>query len=168
MEKFIIVQVDYKYCNYLRKFDLKVPFNSGLKRNRPFIGVLFKINNVLYFAPLSSPKKKHKTMKNTLDFIKLDEGNLGAINFNNMIPVNKENYQILDINKVTNEKERQYFHLLQLQLIWLNKNHVLIRNKAKKLYFNYINNNLPLNIRNRCCNFKLLEEKCKDYIAEIV
>ena len=27
----------------------------------------------------------------------------------------------------------------------------------------YINNKLPENIKPRCCNFKLLEEKCREY-----
>ena len=72
MENFIIVQVDYEYCNYLRKFDERVPYNSGNKRNRPFIGILFNVGNIEYFTPLSSPKEKHKNMKNTIDFIKID------------------------------------------------------------------------------------------------
>ncbi len=90
MKKFIIVQVDYKYCDYLRKYDKRVPYNSGIKRNRPFIGVLFMVGEIEYFTPLSSPKEKHQKMKNNIDFIKLSGGKLGAINFNNMIPVKKD------------------------------------------------------------------------------
>lgn len=54
-------------------------------------GILFKIDTFEYFAPLSSPKLKHIKMKNTLDFLKIKNGELGAINFNNMIPVMKNN-----------------------------------------------------------------------------
>ena len=57
------------------------------KELRPFIGVLFEINECKYFAPLSSPKPKYKTMKTTLDFLKISNADLGAINFNNMLPV---------------------------------------------------------------------------------
>ena len=32
-----------------------------------------------------------------------------------------------------------------------------------KLYDKYINGTLDKNIAKRCCNFKLLEEKCKEY-----
>ena len=32
------------------------------KENRPFIGVLFQVENCKYFAPLSSPKLKHLKM----------------------------------------------------------------------------------------------------------
>ena len=87
-----IVRVDSDYCDYLRKFDNKVAYNKNEKELRPFIGILFEIDNFEYFAPLSSPKEKHKSMKNTLDFFKIDGGELGAVNFNNMIPVSSRNY----------------------------------------------------------------------------
>lgn len=66
-----IVKVDSKYCDYLRRYDNKVVYNKFDKELRPFIGVLFKIDNIEYFAPLSSPKPKHLKMKNTLDFFKI-------------------------------------------------------------------------------------------------
>ena len=89
-DKFKIVKIDYNYCDYLRKFDNKVCYNAGVKELRPFIGVLFQINSKEYYAPLSSPKNKHKVLKNKLDLIKIDDGKLGVININNMIPVNKK------------------------------------------------------------------------------
>ena len=82
-----LVRVNSDYCDYLRKFDNKVAYNKNQKELRPFVGVLFIIGNMEYFAPLSSPKAKHLKMKNTMDFFKIDNGKLGAINFNNMIPV---------------------------------------------------------------------------------
>lgn len=48
-----------------------------------------------YFAPLSSPKQKHLKMKNDIDFYKLSNGKLGAINFNNMIPVPDGSYTLI-------------------------------------------------------------------------
>lgn len=42
------------------------------------------MNNKEYFGPLSSPKEKHKKMKTNIDFFKIDKGNLGIINFNNI------------------------------------------------------------------------------------
>ena len=63
-KSFKIVKIDSKYCDYLRKFDDKVPYNAGSKELRPFIGVLFMVEDIQYFAPLSSPKPKHKLLKN--------------------------------------------------------------------------------------------------------
>ncbi len=166
MNKFIIVQVDYQYCNYLRNFDERVPYNSGLKRNRPFIGVLFQVADVKYFTPLSSPKEKHKYMHNTIDFFKIDKGNLGAINFNNMIPVKEENYKEINLSlKTKNSKEIKYYNMLKLQLMWLNKNYQLLTKRAYNLYNLYNSNKLEQNIKNRCCNFLLLEQKCQEYTA---
>lgn len=159
-----IVRVDSDYCDYLRKYDSKVMYNKNEKELRPFIGLLFKIDTCEYFAPLSSPKPKHEKMKNTIDFFKIKEGKLGAVNFNNMIPVNERNYSLINLNrKDLNSDELKYQKLLQEQLDWLNSNYIQVRNKSSKLYELYNNGRLPLNIRARCCNFKMLEEKCLEY-----
>ena len=100
-DSLILVKLDAKYCDYLRKFDDKVPYNYGEKELRPFIGILFEIETCKYFAPLSSPKPKHKRMKNMIDFFKIKDGELGAVNFNNMIPVTDRNYTLVDLNKET-------------------------------------------------------------------
>ena len=113
---------------------------------RPFLGILFNIEKFEYFAPLSSPKKKHKNMKNMLDFFKIKNGELGVINFNNMIPVTSKNYLLINLNS---DK--------------LDKNNIQVRKKSNMLYKLYTNGKFPLNIIKRCCNFKLLEEKCLEY-----
>ena len=159
-----IVRVNSDYCDYLRKFDNKVSYNKFEKELRPFIGILFQIENCEYFAPLSSPKLKHKKMKNTVDFFKIKDGELGAVNFNNMIPVNENNYSLVDLNKETlTVAELKYQKLLREQLDWLNANFKQVKNKSFKLYQLYISGKLPESIRERCCNFKLLEEKCVEY-----
>lgn len=164
LRKIQIVKIDSDYCDFLRKYDSKVPYNAGVKELRPFIGILFKIENYEYFAPLSSPKAKHSRLLNTIDIIKIANGELGVINFNNMIPVYKDNYQLIDLNKKTsNKSELMRIILLRNQLRWLNTNRVDIYSKSSLLYEKYINGLLPENVTNRCCNFKLLEEKCEEY-----
>ncbi len=159
-----IVRVKSDYCDYLRKFDNKVYYNKNEKELRPFIVILFQINDCEYFAPLTSPKVKHKNMKNTLDFYKIKNGELGAVNFNNMIPVNKNNYFLVDLNIKSNSiADIKYQKLLKEQLAWLNANYIQVKNKACKLYQLYNNERLPKNIRERCCDFRLLEEKCIKY-----
>ena len=103
-------------------------------------------------------------MRNTLDFFKIKRGELGAVNFNNMIPVNTNNYSLVDLNKETlTIAELKYQKLLKEQLSWLNANYYQVKNKSFKLYKLYNNGKLPKNIKSRCCNFKLLEEKCVEY-----
>lgn len=159
-----IVRVNPEYCDYLRKYDTKVAYNKNEKELRPFIGILFKIDACEYFAPLSSPKPKHKNMKNTVDFFKIKDGELGAVNFNNMIPVIEKDYTMVDLNKETlTISELKYQKLLQMQLNWLNANYYQVKNKSFKLYKLYNSGKLPQKIKDRCCNFKLLEEKCIEY-----
>ena len=140
-------------------------YNSGNKELRPFVGVLLEINKYKYFAPLSSPKPKHIHMKNKLDFYKIDGGKLGAINLNNMIPIldNEYTYADININNALTNAERRYRILLNNQLHWLNRNGINLKYKAKELYANRVNNTLSQRMKERCCDFQLLEEKCLAY-----
>lgn len=152
-----LVKVDTKYCDYLRKFDKRVVYNKYSKELRPFVGILFTIDECLYFAPLSNPKKKHLKMKNTIDFYKIDDGKLGAVNFNNMIPVKEEYYDVILLYKdIFDDEEQKYQELLKDQFNWLNKHYNQIKNISKKLYDMYNSNKLPSSRKERCCNFKLL------------
>lgn len=161
---FEIVIIDSNYCSFLRKYDNRVCYNAGSKKLRHFIGVLFKVKNNEYYAPLSSPKPKHSELKNTLDLIKIENGKLGVINFNNMLPVTKNNYKIIDLNKKTdNISEKHRLELLNKQSRWLNSHSKEIYKKLRLLYNLYIHNKLSDKVKNRCCNFPLLEEKCKIY-----
>ena len=81
-----------------------------------------------------------------------------------MIPVSKDDYEKFDLNKKTEErKEMKRILLMNNQLRWLTSNKKEIYNKSKLLYNLYKNNKLPKSVKKRCCNFPLLEEKCKEY-----
>lgn len=162
-KQLILVKLNTDYCDYLRIFDNKVPYNFKEKETRPFVGVLFAVNDFLYFAPLSSPKEKHVKLRNKIDFLKLDSGKLGAINFNNMVPVTEKNIIKIDVDS----NEQKYNKLLKEQLFWLNRNKDILYIKSKKLYDKFIDNTLDRRIRERCCNFILLEEKCNEYNNKI-
>ena len=166
-KRFKLVVVDSKYCHYLRKYEKRVPYNDYEKKLRPFVGILFKINGFEYFAPLSSPKEKHLYMKNTIDFMKIDHGRLGVINFNNMVPLMNINYKLVNIdNSSKDERQLQYQNLLKTQLKWMNLNYDRITKRAQKLYNLYKQHHLNENIYNRCCDFQLLELKCMEYYEE--
>ena len=96
--------------------------------------------------------------------MKIDNGKLGAINFNNMLPVTKRNIVKLELDKeCLTKSEEKYSKLLKEQIYWLNRNNEKLFDRAWKLYDKYVNGKLPTNIAKRCCNFKLLEQKCKEY-----
>ena len=155
-----LVRVDTDYCEFLRRYDTRVAYNIKDKKLRPFIGVLFMIEDYEYFAPLSSPKPKHLKMKNTIDFFKIRNGELGVVNFNNMIPVMNNNYKVINLNDL---KDKKYSELLRNQIDWLNEHYDQVKNKSYKLYSLHTRGRLGFLIMARCCNFKLLEKKCQEY-----
>jgi protein AbiQ len=166
--KLQIVTIDSQYCNELRKIDYRIPDNNNSKAPRPFIGILFEVSGMKYYAPLSSPKPKHLKMHNTCDFSKIDGGKLGAINFNNMFPVIDEksgNPVIRNVNlnssKATTQAETDYVNLLVDQTNWIEKNKFQLISKAITLREKYINHELDQRIVDRCCDFVALENYCQ-------
>lgn len=168
---FKFIKVDSNYINFLLKYDNKVQCNdvSLGKENKPFLGILFTINKQDYYVPLSSANKKEKLIrmhenykrinKCSLDIFFIEDKNrklLSVLNLNNMIPIIEESIIEFDI------REDKDMRLLQKELIFCNKYKKEIRQKAIKLY-NTVKKHTNNAIEKRCCNFMLLEEKCKEY-----
>ena len=173
-DRLYFITLTSNYLKYLGIYENKV----SLKANRPFIGIVFKVNNKEYFAPLSSPKEKHKRMKTNIDFFKIDKGNLGIINFNNMIPVinndicrNKLDLEML--SKSLNTDDIKYFRLLKNQLKYCEKNKNIILAKAEKIYNIFTKNLEKLSesqkkMYRRVNNFKVLEHASKEFENEYI
>lgn len=99
-----------------------------------------------------------------MDLIKIENGNYGVVNFNNMIPVTNNNYIEFDLNKKTKDKDEMFrLELLKNQLRWLTSNKKMVNTKSKLLYNLYKRNKLPKNVKDRCCDFPLLEKVCTEY-----
>lgn len=170
-QKIEMIEVDEAYTDFLRnQIDSRVAMEHSKfnQFSRPFIGILISCKTYKYVIPLSSPKKKHLKMKNSVDFHKIDGGKYGAINFNNMFPVMSSVYRKIDtsLNDVKNQSEWHYKNLLINQLTWLNKldNKKMIIHKAENLYNSYKNGTLNKYVYKRCCNFIKLEMKYMDYL----
>lgn len=163
IEELKLYRINELYARYIYYQDEKVLKAFDIKSKRPFIGIILKINEINYFAPLSSPKMKHKSMKNTIDFIKINNGRDGVINLNNMIPIPKEQYYEINVKEEI-RKDRKYGIILKYQIKWCNNNKIQIINNARKLYNLIIKEKANLNLKKRCCNFKMLEERLNQYI----
>lgn len=162
-KKLTLYYIDSKYINYLREFDNRVPYNKGT--TRPYIGTVYTYNNIDYFAPLSSPKEKHlKLKKSMVDIWKIDDGKLGIINFNNMVPCTSD----VLTEVLPTVKDIKYKKLLQNQISSLNANRDIILKKVKLFHEQYNHNNLSKHILERCCDFRLLEKKCEEYSKKII
>lgn len=156
MDSFKIYTIDEGYLEQLKEIEPKVPCEHDDKNQRPFIGIIITSNNVRYIIPMTSPKEKHRHMRNAADFIKIADGELGALNLNNMIPVIDNSFFLLDMNN----QDSHYRALLLKQLEWINQteNREIINRKSISLIEKHKSGKLKRNIRQRCCNFSLLEE----------
>ena len=167
---FSLYHADAKYCDFLRQYDPCVPYTMDKKSTRPFVGIVFSIKNYNYYAPLTSPKTKHLTMKNQIDFLKINGGIWGAINLNNMIPIHEKSLEIVDIKILSTDDKAtiNYKNLLSNQLSWCNKleNIDFITKKARKLYDTIVNNKVRPQLINRCCNFLVDEEQYLIYCKQ--
>lgn len=163
--KFMMVRIDENYCDYLREYDSRVMFNSDDKSLRPFIGVVFSVNGLDYFAPLTSPKPNFSSRNNSPIFQKIMGGTLGAIKLNAMIPVPPQFVKKIDLNHYClTDAELNYQNLLKTQVRWINNNVDKIEQKANRLYATYVDKSLAPYFSQFCCNFPLLEEKCREFM----
>ena len=82
--------IDKQYVKYLRTFDDKVEDIEYKDNLKLYVGIILKVGKFNYYVPISSPKKKHYEMKDSLYFIKIRDKNsniLGILNLNNMISI---------------------------------------------------------------------------------
>lgn len=145
------------YILFLHSYDSKVAENKH--ESRPYVGVVLEVDKIKYYAPLTSPKSKHQHMKNGKDFRKINQGNYGAINFNNMIPVPESALLIIDI---ANEPDEQYRRLLQNQYNAIKSDLAAIEKTARNLRSLVLTDDKNLGshdkqVKARCCDLALLE-----------
>ena len=172
-DRFILIKVKEYYIEYLRKYDSKVQINSSdaKKDNKPFVGVLFEIDKIEYFVPISSNKKDKlykmfgtyvETNKKPIDMFFIEEIQngkrtlLSVLNLNNMIPINEK-------AKITyNIEDDKDYSLLVKEIAYCNKHREEIKRDSKKIY-NAVKKHTWASLEKRCCNFSLLEEKSREY-----
>ncbi len=155
-----LYDIDSEYCRFLRYYDALVPYNEGEKK-RPFIGVVITVHSVAFFAPLTSPKQKHRYMHQQLDFFKIDDGRLGAVNLNNMIPVKQGCY-----HQLTLTGKDAYTMLMRRQQQWCQHHQAEINTKANQLYRCIALKQAAPDIAARCCDFYRDMLYLKQYCAK--
>lgn len=159
--------INENYIKYLSQYDKHIAYNK--EQTRPYIGVIIQMNDNKYFAPLFSPKYKHRTYKDNLSFFKITnnktKNELGIVRFTDMIPVPEKELVTLDIKN----KSYGYRRLLSEQYSIINKldNREKIFYKAKRIYEIVIDKENKGKVatfyKSLSCNFKLLEQKQKEY-----
>ncbi len=160
MDNIKLYNVNNRYIDYLlphapHLFKNKKPEQQN---ERKYIGIVLHINNVDYFATLSSFKPKHAAMKETTDFIKVK--NYAVINLNNMFPVPNSEYMYVNIAK---ERNPQYRALLQAEYRFIKSIQGKIKKNALTIYKHKIANGTSTGLAKRCNDFSKLEQLCKVY-----
>ncbi|MCM1258769.1 MAG: type III toxin-antitoxin system ToxN/AbiQ family toxin [Roseburia sp.] len=166
--------IDMKYIRNLAKVDdrvMSVSPQAG-KETRPFVGIVIICGMQKYCIPLSSPKPKHKSMKNDIDFTKIMDGEklIGVLNFNNMIPVDESCIIPLNLRiaKKDDAATRSYKKMAAKQLDWCQHNQEAIVKKANKLYAMVQSERTSGFLKRRCCDFKKLEAVLRKWVTSRV
>ena len=138
------------------------------KETRPFVGIVVICDEKQYCIPLSSPKAKHKSMKNDIDFHRVldSKGKLiGVLDFNNMIPVREDVLQkvIIRIGPHDSEEIKRYKNLMIDQLNFCQHNQDIIIAKANKLYKFVDKRNTSRQLKQRCLKWSRLEAVLSRY-----
>ena len=94
-----------------------------------------------------------------IHLFKLDDGKLGILGFNNMVPVPDCALIRFDID---DETDAQYRALLYNQLVEIDRNRASIFQRSAKTYFEVVNKKNTF-LCNISCDFKTLERASKRY-----
>ena len=179
------ITIDPNYLKTLHDSCREVYYKTYGYETKPYIGILVEENGVEYVIPLSSAKEKHKSWKNvetdrflifencktaetgTKDiYVKNKDGTfkhiLSVIDLKKMIPIKSGLYSEVDLNpsKKDSVQEIKYKVLLNIEYTFCLKIIDSVIQKASKLYEKQISRGKVIKF---CCDFKLLEEKCREY-----
>ncbi len=159
MDNIKLYRVSSAYIDYLSPYAPHLYHNSqkGQQNERAYIGIVLHVNDMDYFAPLSSFKEKHRRMPEGLDFIKIK--NYAVINLNSMFPVPKGSYTYIDISK---ERNPQYKDLLLAEYRYIKSIQEKIRKYALNLYHLKTKGEKSA-LTKRCNDFLTLETACRKY-----
>lgn len=182
------ITIDQQYLKYLHDFCDEVYYKPTGYETKPYIGILAQENGIEYVIPLSSAKEKHKAWKNVdadrflifencekderdskSIYVKNADGTfkhiLSVMDLKKMIPIKSGLYSEVDLNpsETDSPAEKKYKVLLNIEYSFCLKIIDSVIQKANKLYTRQMKTKKVIKF---CCDFTLLEEKCREYKAE--
>ena len=184
-DKLTFVNIDQDYLKYLHENCTEVFYKPIGYDNKPYIGILINEEENKYVIPLSSAKAKHKFWNNVeadrfliyeisnkkplsknAVFKENPDGTVkqifSVIDLKKMIPIKEGLYTRVDLTANTQDsvETRNYKNLMNKEFSFCLKILPLIIQKANKLYDEQISTG---KIAKFCCDFRLLEEKSREY-----
>ncbi len=164
MEELLFYIIDKNYIKHLSKFENHISYNKDeIGHSRPYLGIVLRIGDYNYFAPLYSYKEHYSKYKNNSSFFFVYDRKkkpLAIIKFSAMIPIPK-NFNVLKLLDY-NKQEKKYKDLISAEYRYINSNKKEIYKRANKMYYAVTKHKNNF-FRTIACNFELLEEKCLEY-----
>lgn len=176
-------EINHKYMKYLYGIDSRVYFDERYKNEvKPYVGIIITLENVKYFIPLTSAKKKHSNYKlKTKDYLLIyDIVDIKNIKVNSIYQDKKDDstkkyhiLSILDIRKMVpvpngmfkkieiNSLELNYQFLFYKEHRFCKSNQDLILKNALRLYDKTKLKGSELSSFH--CNYIILEEAMLKY-----
>lgn len=151
MESLKIYRVADSYIRFLSGMDKRVQYNKG--NRRPYVGVVLLVGAYRYFVPMESPKPNHASMKSGPHLMRIANGSLGILGFNNMIPIPNSALTLLDID---HEPDKKYADLLRHQISFINKHKADVMDHAHRTYQAVVTGKNKFLVQ-ISCDFKRLE-----------
>ena len=124
-------EIDGNYINYLRtNGEKRIPRIDYKEHKKFFCGIILTINNINYFAPVSSNKNKMYTSFLIKEINKKtkEEKVLSSLRFSFMFPCPMSVLHLKDFNK----EDEKYRILLRKELHYCNSNIEKIKKKLTK------------------------------------
>lgn len=169
--------VNEKYLDYLRNFENRIPYSDyGKNKYKPFFGVLFETNDLLYITQISHAQPRHQKMKQQKDFYKIYDSKqpsrlLAVINLNYMFPVPQSEVCRFEKKKIdsyrtfsSEDEKSKYIDLLDRELAVINTLNLSVA--ALEVYkIKYSCPDSP--IARRSLDYKKLEKHVQDWINNL-
>ena len=184
-DKLTFININQDYLRFLHEVCPEVYYKPISYDNKPYLGILINNESQEYVIPISSAKKKHESWKNIefdrfLIYEKYDrmpdspdavckrlpdgsiEHLLSVIDLKKMIPVKDGLYTKVNLihSDTDSEQIRNYKNLMNKEFAFCLKLLPLMIKKASKIYEKQMSTGKVVKY---CCDFKLLEEKCREY-----
>ena len=158
--KLLLYTVDRDYLNFLSEIDENVRH----KDERKYYGIIITDNRIDYCIPFTCKIKK-RSSKLTVN-ITNNGIVIAQLTLNNMIPVHTSLIKLVDVK---NDKDKDY---LNNELRYLRKKEVIssILKKAQNI-FDVLSDEKNIDyefFKKLCGNFKILEQKCNEWINRII
>lgn len=157
-------RVDDNYIHFLKEIDLRI--RDPKDNKRAYVGVILRIDEIDFLAPLTSYKEKQDRIRSSsLTIFKLHEKNnpenkLGMIQIGYMFPVLSSVVSEIDYS----DQEKKYNRLLATQYEFIRSEQDRIRERARRLYDHVLTCSNPEDFYLKfSCDFQSLIRQFRTY-----